>query len=127
MGAWISPAFSALGNSMRFRMARAAVLAGNLANVDTPGHRRRELHFDGVLGGEIARVNRTHPRHLSTSGSNEPGYRSEIGPPGTRPDGNAIDLDTELIEVNRNAGSFMDQARVMARMTSLMKKAMSGQ
>mgnify|MGYP002790937951 CR=1 FL=1 len=43
-------AMSALQVAMRFRKAREAVIAGNVANADTPGYRRRDLAFEGILG-----------------------------------------------------------------------------
>jgi flagellar basal-body rod protein FlgB len=115
-------AMNALHTAMRFRMARESVIAGNIANSDTPGYRRRELNFEGELSKQTSRLERTNPRHLSAADVASNG-RLEVGPRGTRPDGNAIDLDQELVEANRNASSFIDQANILARLSTLVRTA----
>lgn len=116
-------ALGTLESAMRLRAARESVLAANIANADTPGYRRRELSFEGVLEGETARVVRTHPRHLPHGASGVDQARVEIGPRGTRPDGNGVDLDQELVMAHRNAGTFIDQANVLARLSTLVRTA----
>lgn len=116
-------ALGTLQQAMRFRIAREAVIAGNIANVDTPGYRRRDLFFSETLANQETDLGRTHVNHLATSESGTPGARLEIGPRGSRPDGNAIDLDEELIEAHRNAGAFIDQANVLARLSTLVRTA----
>ena len=116
-------ALAALQQSMRFRMARESVLAGNIANSDTPGYRRRDLSFDGVLAETTSKMERTHPGHFPKRSGDAAEGRVEMGPRGTRPDENGVDLDHELVEVARNAGSFIDQANVLARMSMLVRTA----
>lgn len=116
-------AMGALQLAMRFRKAREAVIAGNVANADTPGYRRRDLSFEGVLESARAALVRTHARHLP-NGSGDPEHaRVELGPRGTRPDGNGVDLDQELLTAHRNAGAFVDQANVLARLSTLVRTA----
>lgn len=116
-------AIQALQGAMRFRMARESVLASNIANVDTPGYRRRDLSFEGILGNETARMERTDPRHFGAAGASAENGRVEIGPRGSRPDGNGVNLDEELVTAHRNAGAFIDQANVLARVSTLMRTA----
>lgn len=118
-----SGAIGALQTAMRFGMARESVLAANIANADTPGYRRRELSFDGVLSNATSKMARTHEGHLPVRSADASQARVEIGPRGTRPDANGVDLDQELVEAHRNAGRFIDQANVLARVSSLMRTA----
>ncbi len=118
-----SEAISALQNAMRFRMSRESVLAANVANADTPGYRRRDLEFADVLSGETERMTRTHEKHLPTRSADPSNARVSIGPRGSRPDGNGVDLDQELVAAHRNAGAFIDQANVLARVSTLMRTA----
>ena len=115
-------AMDLLQNAMRLRVEREGLLAANIANADTPGYRRRDLDFEGVLTSTRARLDRTHPGHLSTGGS-VGGARIDLGPRGTRPDGNGVDLDQELVTAHRNAGAFIDQANVLARLSALVRTA----
>ena len=116
-------AIAALQNAMRFRMARESVIASNVANADTPGYRRRDLSFDDVLASKTGRMTRTHEKHMPVRSSDPANARVEIGPRGSRPDGNAIDLDQELVTAHRNAGAFIDQANVLARVSQLVRTA----
>ncbi len=116
-------AMSALQVAMRFRKAREAVIAGNVANADTPGYRRRDLAFEGILGEAQASLARTDPRHLPVDASDPEHARVEMGPRGTRPDGNGVDLDQELLTAHRNASAFIDQANVLARLSTLVRTA----
>ena len=116
-------AIGALQNAMRFRMARESVIASNVANADTPGYRRRDLSFDDVLATETGRMTRTHEKHMPVRSSDPANARVVMGPRGSRPDGNAIDLDQELVTAHRNAGAFIDQANVLARISTLIRTA----
>lgn len=116
-------AVTALQTAMRFRLARETVLAGNVANADTPGYRRRDLDFEGVLSETRTRMARTDAGHLPARSGDPARARVVMGPRGSRPDGNGVDLDQELVEAHRNAGAFIDQANVLARVSSLLKTA----
>jgi flagellar basal-body rod protein FlgB len=127
MGDILGDAFGPLETQLHFRVARQAALAANLANADTPGYRRVDLRFDEALAAAGARLERSHPRHLAAGEGGGP-YRVELGPPGTRPDRNGVDLDSELVQARRNAGQFEDMAGVLARIVALRRAAIgSGQ
>lgn len=122
-----SSSLSALEDAMRFRVARGGVLASNLANVDTPGYRRREMHFVDALDQAVVSARRTHSRHLGAP-STDPAsrHRIELGPKGARPDGNGVNIDEEVIALSRNSGAFTSQAGIMARIHSLFRTAITG-
>lgn len=116
-------AIDELQQAMRFRLARETVIAGNIANADTPNYRRRELSFEGLLTGDSRDLERTHARHLPVAAGDPDHARVEIGLRGSRPDGNGVDLDEEIIQAQRNAGAFIDQANVLARLSTLVRTA----
>ncbi len=119
-----SSSAEALERRIMFHLERGAVLAGNVANADTPNYRRRELSFANQLENSVANLERTDPRHLGTSGSSS-GHRVEIGPAGTRPDGNGIDLDQEILTLHRNSGAFVNRANILARVSALTRTAIT--
>jgi len=116
-------AMGALQVAMRFRKAREGVIAGNVANADTPGYRRRDISFEGIFEDAESNLVRTHVQHLPTASADPDQARVEMGPRGTRPDGNGVDLDQELVTAHRNASSFIDQANVLARLSTLVRTA----
>ncbi len=113
-----------LERSLRFRVQRQGVLAANLANADTPGYRRAELHFEDALANAMAQ---TDPRHLAGASRGPGGHRVEIEPPSRSPDRNGVDLGQEVLEVSRNAGQFSQQAAVLARLIALARIAATGE
>ncbi len=121
---------AALVASLRFRTTRQAALAANVVNADTPGYRRVDLSFDGLVRDAARRLERTDPRHLAGGGAAGPGaaaYRRELGPRGTRPDGNGVDLQHELVQLSRNASAFSKHATVLSRMLALRRVAITGE
>ena len=124
MDALLGQAIPALEEAMRFRVARQGVLAANLANVDTPGYRRSELHFESELERAGVRLQRTHPEHQPQG---PVPYRLETGPRGSGPDRNGVVLEREVVEVSRNAGAFTDQAAVLSRLMAITRVAVVGE
>ena len=118
-------AMGALQVAMRFRKAREAVIASNIANADTPGYRRRDISFEGIFDEAKAGLVRTDEKHFPTQAADPDEARVEMGPRGTRPDGNGIDLDQELVAAHRNASAFIDQANILARLSTLIRTAIS--
>ena len=66
---------------------REAILANNISNVDTPGYKRKDLNFEGVLSSELDTSKLT--ANVYTDHSNY-SYRM---------DGNNVDIDTENVEL----------------------------
>ena len=80
---------------------RETVLANNIANVDTPGYKRKDLDFEGVLKQELGRCKHTsldtkienlHLDHLN------PSVYSDLSNYSYRLDGNNVDIDNEEVE-----------------------------
>lgn len=92
-----------LVEGLDYHMARHNLLAANLANVDTPGFRARDLErtqsFGGALDVELASTSEGH-LHGSTHG---PGTKITVDR--TTPadaDGNAVSLDREAVKISTN-------------------------
>lgn len=124
VGGLLAGAVPEIERNMRFRVQRQALLAANLANADTPGYRRAELHFEDALHSALAQ---TAPGHASGKSLAPGGHRLEIEPPADTPDRNGVDLDSELIEVSRNSSAFTQQAAILARLIAMAKIAATGE
>ncbi len=120
----LAGAIPELERSLRFRVERQAVLAANLANADTPGYRRVELHFEDALHSALAKngASRASDRAQAPAGN-----RLEVEPVADTPDRNGVDLERELLEVSRNAGVFTQQAAVLARLIAMARIAATGE
>jgi len=108
---------------MTFHRERHAVLAGNVANVDTPGFRPMDLApVDGSDGaGHLAT---TDPRHLAGPGETETGMRSfsDAGEFATA-DGNAVNLERELAKVDANRVRYSTSGELVSRRLALLRYA----
>jgi flagellar basal-body rod protein FlgB len=61
--------FDALSNHVNWASQRYSVAAANIANIDTPGYRAREVvPFEVEVKATAIRVARSHDAHLSQSG-----------------------------------------------------------
>jgi flagellar basal-body rod protein FlgB len=112
----IDPTQSALNSAIQGASMRHDLLAGNLANVNTPGYQRRDVDFHGALQ-QAMQTGR--PQDVRFAATTEPGVVSA--------DGNGVDMDRESAELAKNA---LDQQALVsvaqARLSTLIT-AITGQ
>ena len=119
------PALSALRTKMQWHQERQRVLAENVSNSDTPNFRPRDLvepKFDrsgapasGPMGS--LQMMLTSSSHLVQTGGVENFQFDSKGQFQTRPAGNAVNLEDEMLKASANQ---MDNAAA----TSLYSKSM---
>lgn len=77
---------------------RAAVLAENIANADTPGWKARDLKpFSAALDDAEVSPMRTNPMHLAGTVEDDSATHTLDGE--SAPDGNTVRVDVELTKV----------------------------
>lgn len=116
--------------ALQVRTDRMEVLAGNLANANTPGYKARDIDFQKAMKtaqqSQGHNLTRTHENHIKggMQGSGELEFRTPNQP--DTGDGNTVD-----VQIERN--TFLDNGlRYQAGMEFLngkikgMKKALSG-
>ena len=86
---------------------RHQAVAHNLSNLSTPGYKRLEVAFDGVLSSaarDLLPVATTHPGHLQPGGAGSLPQASlqPVTSSSARPDGNNVDLEYELATLSEN-------------------------
>ena len=81
---------------------REAILANNISNVDTPGYKRKDLNFEGVLSQELGRCKHQSLdkkiSELDTSKLTANVYTDHSNY-SYRMDCNNVDIDTENVEL----------------------------
>jgi flagellar basal-body rod protein FlgB len=117
------PMLSALRTRMQWGQERQRVLSENVANSDTPNYRPRDLvepKFDvegssaGGAGGSLALM-RTSANHIVPSGAPDSFDQDRKVGFETRPAGNAVNLEDEMLKVSANQ---MDYAAVTSLYSS---------
>jgi len=119
---------AALGRQMTRAVQRETLAAGNLANLDTPGYRAREASFEDALGSSGGlQLQTTQAKHLAAQNSS-PGAGmnvKETADTASRRDGNNVQLDHELLELNRAMGDFSAAQTVLAAKFRLVRYAIN--
>ena len=116
------PALSVLRTKMQWHQERQRVLSENVSNSDTPNFKPRDLvepKFDNTgasAAGSLAMA-RTSQGHVSASGAEPTFDQNRRAGFQTRPAGNAVNLEDEMLKVSANQ---MDYAAV----TSLYSKSL---
>jgi len=127
-----STTIPALGEVLNFAQARHTVLAGNVANINTPGYRLRDLSQTAFQ----ARLKQAIAHSQSTAGSVSPGLASS--PPGDElrqasaslenliyHDDTNIDLEKQVAEMTKNQLLHNFALTVMTDQFQLLQTAIS--
>jgi flagellar basal-body rod protein FlgB len=109
---------------MTVAAARQVATTGNLANIDTPGYKTKEVSFEGALAQKLLPVNSTHPRHAAVPGASGLPV-SEVQGLQERRDGNNVQIDRELMAMNQAAGDFAAAQTAMAAKFRLVRYALN--
>lgn len=97
----------ALRRAMTLAAAKQVVAASNLANVNTPGFKARELSFAAALDDQMSLpLATTAPGHVSSAGLADPMSHTQDANGAARRDGNTVQLDRELLVMSRAGGEF---------------------
>jgi flagellar basal-body rod protein FlgB len=117
---------AALGRQMTRAVQRETLAAGNLANIDTPGYRAKEVSFEDSLNSGTLSVASTDSKHLSFSNAAAGGgvVRESTDLPSER-NGNNVQLDRQLLEMNRAMGDFSAAQTVLAAKFRLVRYAIN--
>ena len=102
---------------LRTSSMRGRVIANNMANIDTPGFRRRAVAFEARLAEALQSGEQLDADDI----------QAEIFRPGNTPveaNGNDVSIDMEVGEMIKNSARYKTYMRVMAKMYRQMEQAM---
>lgn len=113
----------ALKMRMHWHQSRQKVLAENVANADSPGFRPSDLRAPSIGRQQGVALAQTNALHLGPSGQRggfDPtkAQRFEV-----TPNGNAVNLEDEMLKVAQNQGDFQLAASLYSKGLGLMKIA----
>ncbi|WP_182188454.1 flagellar basal body rod protein FlgB [Pectinatus frisingensis] len=119
-----TPAINVLEMAMQAANMRQQVISNNIANVNTPNFKRKELVFESILAKELypkqdsgnLQLAVTNPGHISnddsTAGFTGPVIRNDTSTT-MRTDGNNVDPDIEMAALAKNTLYYDALAREM--------------
>ena len=114
----------ALRRQMTIAVAKQVASAGNLANVDTPGYKAKEVTFSDALRSKLAPTNSTFPAARTAGPAVDITVKDAEGLPARR-DGNTVQLDRELLNMSRAAGDFSAAQTALAAKFRLVRYAIN--
>ncbi len=103
----VSPLLQGLGRAIGVLETRHKVLTENLANVETPGYRARDVDFNGALRAAFAQ------RGEHRGAAAPPPQVTRDAPAG--PDGNSVDVDMEMGKLSDNAFRLVALSELLGR------------
>jgi len=133
MGMNISRAHDLMQSALDFRAARQDMIAGNIANADTPFYRPRDVRFEEVLAQKSASIFADKSQTLAmsrTDGAHLEGIDSQSNAKPTtffrdghmaRNDGNSVDLDVETTEMAKNSTMFNALTAALKKDSAIFK------
>ncbi len=103
---------------------RHKVISSNIANVDTPGYKAKDVKFDQVLGSEM-KLAVTSARHLGGSG---PGLSQTLSAEDAQAwvDQNTVELDKEVSKMTENSILYQTSVSMLSAKIRMFKNALKG-
>jgi flagellar basal-body rod protein FlgB len=126
------PMLSVLRTKMQWHQERQRVLAENISHSDTPNFKPRDLvepKFDSSGTGPVTgampslAMTRTSSGHIQATGVSENFSSSNRGGYETRPAGNAVNLEDEMLKVSANQMDYAAATSLYSRSLGLLKIA----
>ena len=98
-----------LFEQLNFRGERQKVISSNIANINTPGYKTKELVFEDELNYSITNnslqlkaTNSKHMTNINSSLANSNPKLMEVDNLEEQNDGNNVNLDTQMGEMSKN-------------------------
>jgi flagellar basal-body rod protein FlgB len=108
-----------LSRALTLRQRQHEVLASNLANIETPGYRARDLDFRAALKEAFAA---TEDKEVAA----HPARVVEDTQAPARADGNTVDVDLQMVKLSANAGAYTTLARLLKDEFNDLRMAIEG-
>jgi flagellar basal-body rod protein FlgB len=103
-----SNTFTSLEQALNYSSLKQKVISQNIANVDTPNYKAKDVSFQSILQNEMSQnqnftTYRTDSRHIDFSDSS-PAAPVIVTRPNVQynNDGNSVDLDQEMSDLAKN-------------------------
>lgn len=105
------------------KVLQSKLIASNVANVDTPGYKSKDLKFANVLQDEMGNLHmkKTDLRHMEGITGDVKNNEIVEDPNPGRPDGNNVNIDDELLKLNRNNIQYTVAVQLLAKYLGMVK------
>jgi flagellar basal-body rod protein FlgB len=115
--------FNTLERQIHAANVRHGVIASNIANVDTPGYKARDVKFDEALETATIELRKTSPAHMGNS-DGASGEKVAVESRASWGDGNNVELDMEVAKMTENAVFFQTAVTLLSTNIRMFKTAL---
>ncbi len=94
-----------IGRGLDASWAKNEVISSNIANVDTPGYKKKKAVFGDLLNGELssALLKTSNSRHMQIDrGSSNITVTTDMSTTNMRTDENNVNIDEEMSDLSKN-------------------------
>jgi len=102
---------------------RQEAIASNIANVETPGYKRLDIAPDFATELSARLANGATPQSLTTL---QPHLAEDQHARSVRPDGNSVEIERELLEMNRNSVDYEYLSDLVSYNIKQLRTAITG-
>jgi len=118
--------FNILERLIHFVNLRHGVITSNIANVDTPDYRAKDLKFDQLLNNELIELKTTCIQHIKNTDLSL-SYDVETEPNQQWADRNNVTLDMEVAKMTENSLLFQAALHMLSTKFRMFKNALRRQ
>ena len=114
----------AIRNRLNHLTVRQAAISSNIANVNTPNYKAKEVTFQKVLSNSSLSVRQTNAKHLAPiSAKNSGGIptESKLNP---KHNGNTVHIDEQMIKLNDLKLSYRLMTSLYSKHSAMQKMAL---
>ena len=114
--------YLAAGKLLDASVLRQQAIASNIANAETPGYRRLDISHDfatqlrsKLTNGDLPAVSALRPQLMEDTHART-----------VRPDGNSVEMESELLEMNRNTVEYNYLTEIVSGNLKQLRMAITG-
>jgi len=123
-------AFGLSPKSLELRSKQAEVIAGNIANADTPGYKAKGMDFQKMLSQAAQKqqtgMSRTHEKHFDVRIESNNGLEFRIPNQPDTGDGNTVDVQVERNLYLDNSMQYQASLQFLNGKIKGLRKAITG-
>lgn len=111
-----------MNKALESAWTRQELINNNIANIDTPGYKRKDINFEQVLTSQVEKTNSIHNIDINNL------YAEIISPYSNvenRMDGSNVDIDVEMAELSKNKIKYDALATQTARYFQRLKSVVN--
>jgi len=112
-----------LEKTLDWRVQNQEIIAGNIANLDTPNYTRKEMNFDNILSSytqgnlQTVSLTQTDPGHLEGANPGA-GLVEETA--------DDVDLDQEIVRMSENQLSYQASTQMLIKKLNMLQAVIDG-